>query len=78
MSEDQENTSTTATPKQRKPRKYAGKVGARIGTLTAALKRPLNWKASTPDELAALRDALAVVDAARKTRLEEMRKALED
>ena len=75
---DQVEQGTTTEKKARKPRKATGKVGARIGTLTAALKRPLNWKASTPDELAALRDALAAVDAARKERLADMRKALED
>lgn len=64
--------------KARKQRKTTGKVGARISTVTAALRKPLNWKASTPDELAALRDALAAVDAARKERLADMRKALED
>lgn len=75
---DQVEQGTTTEKKTRKQRKTTGKVGARISTLTTALRKPLNWKASTPDELAALRDALAAVDAARKERLADMRKALED
>jgi hypothetical protein len=78
MTDQVEQGTTTTEKKARKPRKATGKDGARISTVTAALRKPLNWKASTPDELAALRDALAAVDAARKERLSDMRKALED